>query len=118
MGRGVVLRYLEYLIFEARNEDSRIHTELACLQVQQLVGMCKPYVSKEGETAKIDQIKANADQAIFKARKDLVKLLKFSKHYDPREVLSLLPEYYLHKEKALILAKQKKFKQAMVLCVK
>lgn len=118
MGRGVVLKYLEYLIFEARNEDSRIHTELACLEVQQIVAMCKPYIKKDGETTSIDQVKANADQNIFKARKELISLLKFSKYYDPKEVLSLIPDFFLHKEKALILAKQKKFKAAMILCVK
>lgn len=67
--------------------------------------MSRTYIKKEEESTSIDLVKANADQNIFRARKDLINILKFSKFYDPREVLALIPDYFLHKEKALILAK-------------
>jgi len=116
-GPKVVISYLEYLVKEAKNQDGRVHTELVCIYVQVIIKNLDKYFTNKDDPASLDKVRANQDEIIFKFRKSLNEMLKISKVYDAREILSLIPNHFLQNEKARVLAKQKKYKKALILCI-
>jgi hypothetical protein len=124
-GLKACLKYLEYLCLECRLSDRLIHTELACLYVQYLNTALTQYTMpnpEEGENTRhlqmvVDVDRADTDKIILELRRKLMVFFEQSDLCEASVVLELMPEGYLLKERALMLAKAKRYREAVHICL-
>eukprot|EP00347_Sterkiella_histriomuscorum_P020588 403337236 len=133
------LKYLEYLTLECGVEDRPIHTELACLYVSYIAIQLDQYTMQSDQQntgialnqapggqndqqqqiseGQIDFAKADQDEKIFELREKLMMLFEKSDFFEPQPILEQMPQNYLIKERVILLAKSRRYKEAFTICV-
>ena len=54
--------------------------------------------------------------SFIELRKKLLNFFESSDHFEPSDILKIMPQSYLMKERVLLLAKGKRYKEVRVLC--
>ena len=126
------LKYFEYLTLKCKVKERKIHTELGCQYIQNVLNLLKRYQKKDAKTDKskkdkseqklelqYDLVEAKKDKSMVDLRNRLRLFLSNSLFYEPITIYEFMKpiSQFLNKEHALMLMKLGYYKECFNICV-